>query len=60
MVDLKKAHTWCKKHLQSQKENWEPKPMKELTNALKNANQTMNATRDRVKTNFWFNRNILA
>lgn len=41
MDDLKKAHTWCQKHLQSQNENWELKPMKELRNALKNANQWM-------------------
>lgn len=50
MDDLKKAHTGCRKHLQSQKENWELKPMKELRNALKNVNRTMNATCDRVKT----------
>lgn len=38
MNDLKKAHTLLQKHLQSQKENWELKPMKELRNAVKNAN----------------------
>lgn len=52
MDDLKKAHTWCQKHLQSQKENWELKPMKELRNGLKNANQTMNATCNRVLKKF--------
>lgn len=46
MDDLKKARTGGRKPLQSQKENWELKLMKELRNALKNANWTMNATCD--------------
>lgn len=50
MDDLKKAHSLFQRHLQSQKENWELKPMKELRNALKNANQTLNARCDKVKT----------
>lgn len=42
----------AKKHLQIQKEKREPESVKELRNALRDANQTMNATRDRVKTSF--------